>query len=126
GAVGGWGWSQAQSASWVRSRPRGHRDPGCGLFRGENVVSYRFRIWRIVRVMSGQGLMGGLALAALLSGCGSDPTSGEPLPTSGVAPEKRLDSLGDGEIKSLCDWSRDHAAAVECDDGSVASHRAVD
>lgn len=77
-------------------------------------------------MMSGQGLMGGLALAALLSGCGSDPTSGEPLPTSGVAPEKRLDSLGDGEIKSLCDWSRDHAAAVECDDGSVASHRAVD
>ncbi len=74
----------------------------------------------------GQGLTGGLVLTALLFGCGSNPEPGEPLPSSGVTPDKRLNSLADGEIESLCDWSRDHAAAVECDDGSVASHRAVE
>lgn len=74
----------------------------------------------------GQSFAGGLVLTALLLGCGSDPEPGELLPSSGVTPEKRLNSLGDTEIESLCDWSRDHATAVECDDGSVASHRAVD
>jgi len=77
-------------------------------------------------VTLGQGLTGGLVIMALLLGCGAEPEPGAPLPHSGVTPEKRLNSLGDGEIESLCDWSHEHAAAVECDDGSVASHRAVE
>lgn len=73
----------------------------------------------------GQRSMGSLVLTALLLGCGSDPEAGESLTTSGVKPEKPLNSLGEGEIESLCDWGRAHAA-VECDDGSVASHAAVE
>lgn len=64
-------------------------------------------------------------VASLLLGCGSDPEAGEALPSSGVTPDKRLNSLGEAEIESLCDWSKAHVAAVECDDGSVASHAAV-
>ena len=74
----------------------------------------------------GQSLKRWLVLAAVMVGCGADPDPGEALPHSGVTPDKRLNSLGEGEIESLCDWSKEHATAVECDDGSVASHAAVD
>ena len=74
----------------------------------------------------GQSFKGWLVLTAALVGCSPDPDPGEALPHSGVTPDKRLNSLGASEIESLCDWSKEHSAAVECDDGSVASHAAVD
>jgi hypothetical protein len=74
-----------------------------------------------------QASMSWLALAALLLlACGAEPEAGEALPNSGVTPDKRLNSLGQAEIESLCNWSKAHVAAVECDDGSVASHAAVE
>ena len=75
---------------------------------------------------AGQSSTGWLLFAVLFSGCGPDPDPGESLPRSGVTPDKRLNALGESEIESLCDWSKAHVTAVECDDGSVASHAAVD
>jgi len=77
-------------------------------------------------VSRSQSFVGFWISAGLVFGCGADPDAGESLPASGVTPDKRLNSLGDGEIESLCDWSKEHAASAECDDGSVASHAAVD
>lgn len=74
----------------------------------------------------GQSSLGWLVATVCLLGCGSEPEPGEPLPRSGVTPEKRLNILGESEIETLCDWSKAHAVAAECDDGSVVSHAPVD
>jgi hypothetical protein len=67
-----------------------------------------------------------IALAWQPLGCGTGPEAAESLPHSGVLPDKRLQSLEASEIESLCDWSKANAATAECEDGSVASHAAVD
>ena len=73
-----------------------------------------------------RGALALLALAWLPIGCGTDPDRAAALPHSGVAQDKRLQTLEASEIESLCDWSKTNAVTAECEDGSVASHAGVD
>ena len=78
------------------------------------------------RIRRRRGALALFALAWLLVGCATDPDRAELQPHSGVAPDKRLQSLDASEIERLCDWSKANAVTAECEDGSVASHAGVD
>lgn len=66
-----------------------------------------------------------LNLLVLATGCGAEP---EPTSSgnSGVAPERPLGSLDEDEVDAVCRWSVQRSGSVECSDGSMASHSAVD